>query len=432
LPIIIGAIAQNVILATDALFMAGVNEISLDAVGLGGLYFSTLFVLGYGFSTGVQILIARRHGEKNHEAIGQVFNSSLQILFILSLFLWAFMEWFSPPLLRLLIQSEPVYEQTIEYLDQRAWGMVFVFFSLTFRSLYIGISHSMVITIATIATAIANVVLNYALIFGHFGLPALGIAGAGMASSIAEVVGVLSYLAYMQWKGSHRQFSLFKNWSFNAVVSRQVSRISTPVMAQFFLSHLGWFVFFLIIERLGERALAVSVLIRIIYMFEMVPFWGFNSATNTIVSYSIGEGKPEAVMPILRRVSLLAIVSSLLFILPNLIFPEWVISLAAGSNSPADLITDSVPTLQVISISLFIFAIAMTYFSGITGSGNTRFAMYLEFFTITLYVMLAWFLGSRASARVEEVWFTEVLYFLVLGLVSYAYMRSGKWKTPGV
>lgn len=427
-PIIIGAIAQNVILATDALFMATVDAVSLDAVGLGGLYFSTFFVLGLGFSIGVQILIARRHGEGNLPAIGQVFNSSLQILLALGLLLWGVIEWLSPLLLNRLIDSRAVYEKTIQYVDQRAWGIVFAFFSLSFRSLYIGVSRSMVITITTIITALSNVFFNYVLIFGKFGFPELGIAGAAMASSIAEVFGAIGFIVYMQIKGSVREFSLFRHWKVKLSHLKHVSQLSAPMMLQFFLSHAGWFVFFLVIERLGERALAISVLIRIIYMFQMVPFWGFNAASNTIVSYLIGENKPEEVIPGLLRVCRLSVVASLIIILPNLIAPEWVISLAAGNADQLNLVAEAVPTLRVISVALLLFGISMTFFSGVSGSGNTRFALFIEVVTITFYVFFSWLLGSRTGALVHEVWYTEVFYFLLIGLISVWYMRSGRWK----
>ena len=97
-PIVLGGIAQNVILATDVFFMAQVDEILLDAVGLAGLFYATIYVLGLGFSTGVQILIARRHGEKNQAAVGSIFDNSLIFLLFFSLLLWALMLWGGPPI----------------------------------------------------------------------------------------------------------------------------------------------------------------------------------------------------------------------------------------------------------------------------------------------------------------------------------------------
>lgn len=429
IPIMVGGVAQNVILATDAFFMARVDETSLDAVGLAGLFFSTLYILGFGFSTGVQILIARRHGEKEHTAIGTIFRNSLLFMLLLSLVLWAAMEWLAAPVLRNLIHSEGVYRSAVEYLDYRAWGITLALVSLTFRAFYIGISSSLVTTWAVVSTAVLNVFLNYVLIFGKWGAPAMGIAGSGLASSLAEIAGIACFMIYTRRKKIDRLFALFGKLRWDGSVMKRVLNISSPVMLQYFLSHAGWFLFFIFIERLGERALAISVIIRIIYMFQMVPFWGLSSATNTLVSYAIGEGRKNDVFPVLYRVTLLAVLCSLLFVIPNLLVPEWIIGLAVENNTQQELITASVPTLYIISVSLLLFAIAMTFFSGVTGSGNTRIALLIEIITITLYVMLAAFLSWHSGERdVHVVWLTEIFYFACIGLAAFGYMRSGRWK----
>jgi len=430
-PIIIGGIAQNIIMATDAFFMARVSEVSLDAVGLAGLFFTTVYILGLGFSIGVQILIARRHGEKDFASIGAIFDNSLIFLGVLSLFLWVGMEWLGPLILKSLIHSDAVYQAAILYLDDRAWGITFALVNLAFRAFFIGISTTSIISWSTFATAAANVALNYGLIFGNFGLPAMGISGAAIASSLAEIVGTLAFLGYVFGGKFHQSFQLFAQWKWKKEVMAQISKIASPVMFQYFISHAGWFLFFIIVEQAGERALAISVIIRIIYMFQMVPFWGFSSATNTLVSHAIGEGAPERVMPLLKRITLLSVLGSLLFIIPNFLFPEWVLSLAIQDNSTA-LIQQSIPTLYVISVALFFFGLAMTWFSGVTGSGNTRTALLIETCTIATYLLVAWFIGIYRQGEVHQIWYTEPFYFAIMGIVSFWYMNSGKWKNKKI
>jgi len=430
-PIIIGGIAQNIIMATDAFFMAMVDEVSLDAVGLAGLFFSTVYILGLGFSIGVQILIARRHGEKDYASIGAIFDNSLIFLGTLSLFLWAGMEWIGPMILKSLIHSDAVYQSAILYLDDRSWGITFALVNLAFRSFFIGISSSAIISWSTFATAAANIVLNYGLIFGNFGMPAMGISGAAIASSLAEIVGTIAFLAYVFAGKFHQSFQLFAQWKWKKDVMAHITKIASPVMFQYFISHAGWFLFFIIVEQAGERALAISVIIRIIYMFQMVPFWGFSSATNTLVSHTIGEGNLEQVMPLLKRITMLSLIGSLIFIIPNLLFPEWVLSLAIQDNSTA-LIQQSIPTLYVISGALLFFGLAMTWFSGVTGSGNTRTALLIETCTIAVYLIVAWFLGIYMKGEVHEIWYTEPFYFAVMGIVSFWYMSNGKWKNKKI
>ena len=428
LPITVGAIAQNIILATDAIFMAKVNEVSLDAVGISGLFFSTLFVIGLGISVGVQIIIARLHGEKNHTGIKDVFQDSFKIFILLGLVLWGLMDWLGAIILKDLIQSEKVLQESLLYLENREWGILIAMMSLAFRALFLGISRSSIITWATIATAIANVILNYLLIFGHAGFPQLGIAGAGMASSMAEILGLICFYIYLKRNSETKAFFQKLKWNFSMVNIQRIHRIASPLMLQNLLSHTGWFLFFIVIEKSGERALAISVVIRIIYMFQMAPFWGFSAATNTMVSYAIGENKSQEVKPLLKRISILAIMTSLLFAIPNFFFPTWIIGLALNNSGQKDLLHACIPTLHVVTVALIFLSVSTTYFSGVSGTGNTRYALFLESIIISIYLLLAWMLSSFANAGVEMIWLCEVFYFLAIGITSYHYIQGDKWK----
>ncbi len=427
LPIILGGIAQNVILATDVIFMSRVDEVALDAVGIAGLFFSTVYIIGLGFSTGVQIIIARRHGEKQHKAIGNLFDNSLLFLFLTSIVLWLGMEVLGPPILKSLISSDAVYQSAVVYLDQRAWGITFAMVNLAFRAFFIGVSSSAIIIWSTIGIAVSNGLLNYGLIFGNWGMPQLGIAGSAIASSLSEIVGLCIFLSYTLGKRLHKAFSLFESWKWDWPAMRLILNTAMPVMFQYFISHAGWFLFFIVIEHNGERALAISVLIRMIYMFQMVPFWGFSAATNTLVSFVIGEGRNDQVMPILKKITVYALVSCLPLVALNLIAPEWVLGLAVDPMH-GELIQDAIPTLYVISSALIFFALAMTWFSGVSGSGNTRTALWIETGAILVYLIMAYILGMIVEADVHIIWLTEPFYFLVLGFVSYLYIRSGRWK----
>lgn len=427
LPIVLGGVAQTIIMATDAFFMARVDEVSLAAVGLAGLFFSSVYVCGLGFSIGVQILIARRDGEQNHPAIGRIFDNSLLILFLMSLLLWLGLEVAGPLLLKSLVSSAEVYEASVAYLSSRSWGITFALISLAFRSLFIGVSQSAVITWSTFAMAIANVFLNYALIFGEFGFAPMGIRGAGIASSLSEIVAIVWFLAYALKTGAPGKFGLFKWLGMKREEISGVFSISAPVMFQYVLSHAGWFLFFIIIEQSSERALAISVIIRMIYMFQMVPFWGLTSAANTLVSYVIGEGRSEEVYPLLRKIILLSVLSALPFIFLNLIFPEFVIGLAVEDKT-STLLSETIPTLYVMSAALLLFSVATVVFAGVTGSGNTRTALGIELVTILIYLIIAYILGIYLQLKVEWVWLTEPAYFIFMGLFSMVYLRSGKWK----
>ena len=194
LPILASMLMEHVIGMTDTAFLGRVSEVALGASALGMVYFLAFFVLGTGFSFGAQILIARRNGEKEFSEIGKICYAGGFFLLVLSLILIFGIKFLSPVFLPHLIQSPAICKATIEYLDWRAWGLLFVFGSAIFRAFYVGIAQTRILTYSSIAMVLSNIVLNYGLIFGKYGMPEMGIGGAALASSISEVIALVFYV----------------------------------------------------------------------------------------------------------------------------------------------------------------------------------------------------------------------------------------------
>lgn len=195
-PILLSLLAQNVINVTDTAFLGRVSEIALGASAMGGLFYICIFTIAFGFSTGSQIVIARRNGEARYGDVGPVMIQGVLFLLVMALLLFGFTKAFGGNIMRLLVSSESIYNATMEFLDWRIFGFFFSFVNVMFRALYIGITRTKVLTINAVVMALTNVVLDYALIFGHFGLPEMGIKGAAIASVIAEAASLLFFLIY--------------------------------------------------------------------------------------------------------------------------------------------------------------------------------------------------------------------------------------------
>ena len=195
-PILLSLLAQNVINVTDTAFLGHVSEVALGASAMGGLFYICVFTIAFGFSTGSQIVIARRNGEGRYSDVGPVMIQGVMFLFVMALLLFGFTKAFGGNIMRLLVSSESIYEGTMEFLDWRIYGFFFSFINVMFRALYIGITRTKVLTINAIVMALTNVVLDYALIFGKFGLPEMGIKGAAIASVLAEASSILFFVIY--------------------------------------------------------------------------------------------------------------------------------------------------------------------------------------------------------------------------------------------
>ena len=308
-PIIISLVAQNLINVIDTAFLGRVGEVELGASAIAGLFYISLFMLGFGFGTGAQILMARRNGESNYHDIGKIFNNSIYFLLALGLALFFIIKIFSPVFLKSFISSPAIYAATHEFLRFRIYGIFFAFMNVIFRAFYISITKTRMLTFAAVLMAAVNIILDYLLIFGNWGFPKMGIAGAGLASSIAEGSAALFFLFLTLRTVDIRKYGLFKRGKPDLAVVGKTLEISVYVMMQNFASLGGWFVFFMIVEHMGERTLAISNIIRSIYMVMMIPIWGFSSAVNTLVSNSLGAKHPDKVIPIIIKASKMSFLS---------------------------------------------------------------------------------------------------------------------------
>ncbi|MDY4903480.1 MAG: MATE family efflux transporter [Butyricimonas virosa] len=195
-PIILGSLAQTLITLTDTAFLGRVSEVALGASAMAGIYYYVFSTLAWGFSIGIQIIVARRLGEGKLNRIGVVFEHGLCFVFLLSMTLFLIQRYYSDVLLGASIQSPNIYAAAMEYMSYRHYGIIFVCFNFLFRALYIGLSNTKIIGYSTAAMAIINVIFNYLLIFGKFGFPELGVGGAALASVMAEISACLIFIFY--------------------------------------------------------------------------------------------------------------------------------------------------------------------------------------------------------------------------------------------
>lgn len=421
----ISLVAQNIVNVTDTAFLGHVGAVELGASAIGGLFYVTLFMVAYGFTTGVQILIARRNGEKDFPAIGSIFDNSFYFLGLSTLVITVLIVLFGDQLLKPFIASPNIFAASTIYLKYRIFGLFFASSALLFRSFYTGIAFTKYISISAVIMAGLNVILDYGLIFGNLGLPEMGIAGAGLASAISEACALAFFFAITARKAHLAKFNLFSFVKPDFKIISTTLDLSLYIMIQFVLSHAVWFGFFLLIEKMGETSLAVSNIIRSIYMLLMIPAWAMSSATSSIVSNAIGEGFSKQVIPIVKKVLFLSMGIMLLVAIMAAFVPRLMISIY--TNDPT-LLSSSITSYYIILGAVFMFSATIVLFNGVLGTGNTRTGLVIELVTLSLYLVLAWLLAVKLRQPIEIVWLCEYMYAIVLGSLSWIYLKKGKWE----
>ena len=293
---------------------------------MGGLFYICIFTIAFGFSTGSQIVIARRNGEGRYSDVGPVMIQGIMFLLLIAILMFGFTKAFGGNIMRLLVSSESIYEGTMEFLDWRIYGFFFSFVNVMFRALYIGITRTKVLTINAVVMALTNVILDYALIFGKFGLPEMGIKGAAIASVLAEASSILFFLIYTYISVDLKKYGLNRLRSFDPALLMRILSISCFTMLQYFLSMATWFVFFVAVERLGQRELAIANIVRSIYVVLLIPVNALATTTNSLVSNAIGAGGIQYVMPLINKIARFSFFIMLGLVGLSVLFPQFLLS----------------------------------------------------------------------------------------------------------
>ncbi len=424
-PILLSLLAQNIINVTDTAFLGHVGEVALGASAMGGLFYICVFTVAFGFSTGSQIVIARRNGEERYTDVGPVMIQGSMFLLAVALFLFGFTQAFGGDIMRLLISSEPIYEGTMEFLEWRIYGFFFAAVNVMFRALYIGITRTKVLTINAAVMALINVILDYALIFGNFGLPEMGIKGAAIASVLAEAGSVCFFLMYTYATVDLKRYGLNHLRSFNWDLLKRVLSISSFTMLQYFLSMAIWFVFFVAVERLGQRELAIANIVRSIYLILLIPVHALGTTSNSLVSNTIGAGGAQYVIPLINKIGRLSFFIMLGLVTVSVLFTQPLLSIYTNEQA---LIAESVPSVYVICFAMLIASVAGIAFNGISGTGNTQAALLLEMITLVAYGTYILIVGILLKAPVEICFTIEILYYTLLLITSYIYLKKAKWQ----
>ena len=423
-PIMIGSIAQNVISVTDTAFLGRLGDVALGGGAIGGIFYLVIIMLGLGVGIGAQIIVARRFGEGEHKQIGGIIQHTQIFLLLLAVLLVVLFELFGKTILSYCVQSNGIFNTSYDFLKYRIWGLFFAFTYYSYRAFYFGIGKTKVITYTTFTMVIANVFFGYSLVFGHFGFPKMGVSGAGLASVIAEFSGTSAFIIYTLLNKKIKEYRIFHFTRFDIKVMARILNVSFPLMLQNFFSFLIWFLFFLIIEKMGEVQLAVSNIVRSIYVVLLIPIMGFSTAANTLVSNIIGQGRSNEVLSLTSRIAIVAGGFSAVLSIICLLFPNLI--LHVYTNDP-QIISMAYPLMYIITIASILLAIGLVLFNCVSGTGKTNISLFLELGIQTVYILVTFIFAIVLKQTLTVVWTIEIIYGILLIIISFIYLRSNHW-----
>lgn len=417
-PVMMSVLVEQLINITDAIFLGHVGQIELGASAIAGIYYLTLYMIGFGFSLGLQVVIARRNGEKKYKYTGRTFFQGLWFLIAIAGVLFLLSKTFSPHILKHLVSSEEVYIVVMNYLTWREYGLLFIFPALAFRAFLVGTTETNALTINALIMVGMNIFLNWLLIFGKMGFPPLSIAGAAIASSTSEGISLLLFVVYIVFRVNKKKYGL--EIVYDGDILLQVVKISLWSMMHSFISVAPWLLFFISIEHLGKSQLAIANIIRSISSVFFVIVSSFASTTASLVSNLIGAGEGKDVPFLCRKIIRLGYAIGIPLIILALFFHNTIIGIYTHEKNLIEMAFAP----YIVMLLNYLFALpSYVFLNAVTGTGATRITFLFQIITIFFYIFYLIFLNTLSNVPLSVYWTVEYLFVILLLVMSLVYIR---------
>jgi putative MATE family efflux protein len=424
-PLIMAGVSETIIDLTDVAFLGHYGETELGAVGLAEAVYDLAIFATLGLVDAVQVLVARRAGQGDRRGLGRAFNQGFYLIALVSILLTLVIRYAWPVISGLVFASSEVDAAVAGFLRIFAFGVFFHTMNLTYSALFVGISRTRVLIGAAVVLAATNIILDYGLIFGHFGLPELGIEGAAIASLAAEIATFVFLTGYALTRIDWRSYGLFAFGAWDGRLARVLTGLAIPVSLETLVEAARWFVFFLIMEQIGESALAASTVIAMCYAVMQLPADGISEAGCSMVSNLIGQDRSQAIGGLMRR----AIAMTYIITLPMLILALfWPKELLALFTPTPEIIDISINGLWVIVLAVLIAVPGEMATSAVIGTGDTSVTLAIEVVGSSVALIVAYCAAFVFDMPLEYIWMSAPASWIVsLALAAY-WLRSGRWR----
>jgi putative MATE family efflux protein len=412
LPIIGGMVSQNVLNLVDTAMVGTLGPSALAAVGMGSFanFMAMAFIMG--LSAGVQAISARRLGEGRTSETASPLNAGLLIAFTVGI-PWSLLLFdFADRLFPLLVQDPEVVAIGVPYFQARLVGMTAIGMNFAFRGFWNGISESKRYLQTLVVMHVCNVILNWLLIFGHLGLPALGATGAGIGTTISTYIGTAIYFGLALRHA--RPLGFLRSRVDRATVASMV-KLSVPAGLQSFFFAAGMTAFFWIIGRIGTPELAASNVLVQLLLVAILPGVGFGLAAASLVGQALGRGDRDDAVRWGWDVSRLAMVLVGGGALVGLVFPDLLLGLFLHDEHTIALARFP---LRLLGATMTIETLGSVLLNALLGAGASRLVMRVSIgMQWGLFLPVAYVLGPVLGMGLSTVWVAQVCYRSVQALV---------------
>jgi MATE family multidrug resistance protein len=404
------------------------------AMPAGMVHFSMVSIF-MGTAGYVSTFIAQYYGAKRYHRIGPALWQGVYISLIGGLVLLSVIP-LAVPIFSLVGHEPLVQKNEVVYFQMLCLGGGFYIASYALSGFYSGRGKTWPVMWVNTFTTAVNLILDYALIFGHWGFPEMGIKGAGVATVLAGMFSFLVFLALLSSKSNNKTYHAIKGWRLQKDLFNRLLRFGFPSGVQFFLEMAGFTGFVLLVGRLGTASLAATNIAFNINTLAFMPMIGCGIAISVLVGQYLGAEKPDLAQTSVysgfhMAFIYMASIAAAYALVPDIFVAPF--SLKADPQGFTEIYSFSVILLRFVAVYSLFDTMNIIFCSAIKGAGDTRFVMFATvILTLCVLIVPTYLAIVVFKYSLMVAWILASAYVILLGVVFCLRFRNGKWKAMRV
>nr|WP_314505303.1 MATE family efflux transporter [uncultured Peptostreptococcus sp.] len=407
-PIVVSMMVQSLYNVVDSIFVAQISEEAITAVSMAFPFQQLMMSVGIGTAIGVNSLLARNLGAKQFSQVNKIANNGLLLAFLSFIAFFMMGLLLSDKLITIQTDNQEIISHGPVYLRICLMGSLGIFTHLMFERLLQATGKTMYTMIAQISGALMNIILDPIMIFGWFGMPAMGLAGAALATVISQYIGalVVAYLCIRKEKDIDIGFRYMKP---DFKIIRDIYAVGIPSIIMISISSVTIFSMNQILAKFSITAVALLGIYFKLQSFIFMPVFGLNNGIIPIVGYNYGAGNKERMRETIFLGMRYAVTIMLIGTLIMMVFPDKLLGMFNASDQMMDI---GRVAFRIICISFPFAAISIISIGVFQAIGKGTLSMIISIIRqLVVLVPLAYLFSL--TGNLSMVWWSVIIAELV-------------------
>ncbi|CAL2081699.1 MATE family efflux transporter [Tenacibaculum sp. 190524A05c] len=429
IPMILEMLMESIFALVDIIYVSRVSVNAVATVGLTESVLTLVYAVAIGLSMAATALIARRVGEKD---IKKANETAVQVIFlgiIISIGISAIGILFPREILQFMGGEPALIEEGFEYTRVLLGGNITVVLLFLINAIFRGAGDASVAMWTLILSNGLNIILDPIFIFGLGPIPAYGVEGAAIATTIGRGTAVITQLLILFY-GSGKIKLMLKDLVLRISLIYNIVKVSLGGIGQFIIGTSSWVVLMRIMSEFGSEVLAGYTIAIRIMMFTLMPAWGMSNAAATLVGQNLGAKQPERAE---KSVWITGKYCAYFMGFVSIIYIAFAPTFLGWFSDNPKVVENGALCLQVMAVGYIAYAYGMVVIQSFNGSGDTKTPTLINFICFWLFQLpFAYLMAITLDFGPKGVFWAITLAEVLIAVVGVWLFKKGKWKTVQV